>query len=205
VDVTPDPPLTNFSWGDRLPAVEAPRVCLRHLNEADIPALFEVFGDPRVMRYWGWPAFDEVSKARQLLENIHDLFREQSLFQWGIARLEDDRVIGTCTLYRVEPTNRRAEIGYILGYDHWGKGLAGEAVNALLGFVFDHLGLLRIEADVDPRNDRSLRMLERMGFKREGLLRERHRIAGEVQDTVLLGLLRREWTPRAGAPAKGTT
>jgi RimJ/RimL family protein N-acetyltransferase len=66
-------------------------------------------------------------------------------------------------------------------------------VGAVLEFAFGTLDLIRVEADVDPRNERSLRMLERLGFVREGFLRSRYVVAGEIQDTVFLGLLREEW------------
>jgi RimJ/RimL family protein N-acetyltransferase len=72
-----------------------------------------------------------------------------------------------------------------------------EAIAALLDLAFGRLGLNRIEADVDPRNERSLAVLERLGFRREGLLRERHIVAGEIQDSVMLGLLARQWRPTA--------
>ena len=71
--------------------------------------------------------------------------------------------------------------------------MMSEALTALLEFAFGVLGLERIEADADPRNERSLRLLERQGFRREGYLRERYHLEGEIQDAVFLGLLRREW------------
>ena len=78
----------------------------------------------------------------------------------------------------------------------WGRGLGAGAVALLAGFAFDVLGLRRLEADVDPRNTASLRLLERLGFVREGHLRERWILGGEIQDAVFYGLLRREWAAR---------
>lgn len=134
------------------------------------------------------------AEARSLLDEIHACFAAKSLFQWGVARREDDRVIGTCTLYHLDRRNRRAEIGFALAREHWGRGLMQEALVALLGYAFDTLTLHRIEADVDPRNAASLRLLERLGFVREGFLRERWLVGGAVQDSVILGLLRLEWS-----------
>ncbi len=90
----------------------------------------------------------------------------------------------------------RAEIGYILKSSHWGQGLANEALAALLQHARDQMGMLRIDADVDPRNSASLRCIERLGFFREGYARERWVVSGEVQDSVLLGLLTRELVVR---------
>jgi RimJ/RimL family protein N-acetyltransferase len=166
---------------------------LRWLVPSDVDDLYQVFASPDVMRYWSRPAFTHVEEARQLFAAIERAFAERSLFQWGIARRDDDRVIGTCTLSSIDASNLRAELGYALARAQWGCGLMREALERLLDFAFQELGLRRIEADVDPRNVRSVATLERLGFRREGYLRERWLVGGEVQDSVYYGLLRREW------------
>jgi RimJ/RimL family protein N-acetyltransferase len=131
---------------------------------------------------------------------VESLFRARELFEWGIAERSGEGVIGTATLFHVTTTNRRAEIGFAVGRAHQGRGLASEAVEILIAFAFDSLGLHRLEADVDPRNEPSLRLLEKLGFRREGTLRERYFVGDEIQDTVMLGLLAPEWAAgRAGA------
>jgi len=72
----------------------------------------------------------------------------------------------------------------------------GEALKGLLDYAFGPMNLRRLEADVDPRNSSSLRILDRLGFKREGLLRERWDVEGDIQDSIFLGLLNREWNGR---------
>jgi RimJ/RimL family protein N-acetyltransferase len=195
---------------DRLPTLASSRVALRWLTEEDVDALLGIFSHPEVMRYWSSPPLPDRDAARRLLEHIHDSFHRRTLFQWGIARREDDLVIGTCTLLHLDTDNRRAEIGFALGREHWGRGYINEALVALLGFAFGELDLHRIEADVDPRNAASIRTLERLGFQREGYLRERWLVNGEAQDSLLFGLLRREWlrlsseSPRPGINARAT-
>lgn len=181
--------------GDRLPTIDAPRVRLRWLEDADVDAMFAVFSDTRSMRWWSSPALTDRRQAVDYLGRIHEGFRSRSLFQWGIERKDDARIIGTTTLFHLDTGNARAEIGYILGSGHWGRGYMQEALNALVGFAFGQLALRRIEADVDPRNAASLKSLERLGFRQEGLLRERWNVAGEIQDTVYFGLLAREFRP----------
>ena len=175
-----------------LPTIEAERVSLRWLTEKDVNALFSIFSDPEVMRYWSSTPMKDLDEAGKLLADIHQNFRWKTLFQWGIARREDDRIIGTCTLYHYDERNRRAEIGYALGREFWGNGYMQEALGALLGFAFRELNLHRVEADVDPLNLASIKSLERMGFQREGYLRERWLVGGGVQDSLFYGLLRRE-------------
>ena len=189
-------PTRPFDWGDELPRLDTPRAVIRGMTAADVPALYEIFRDPEVTRYWSWPAYTHPAQAAALLAEIDELFEERTLFQWGVARREDDRVVGTVTLFAIEWENRRGEVGFALGRAAWGRGLMREALAALFDFAFDTLGFHRLEADVDPRNERSLAVLERHGFRREGLLRERHIVAGEIQDSVMLGLLAREWRGR---------
>ena len=186
--------MTAFAWGNGLPRLESERLVLRSLADGDVPALFEIFGDADAMRFWSWPAFTREEQARALLDDIRRHFAARTLFQWGIARKSDDVVIGTVTLFQVDHEHRRCEIGFALSRSAWGQGIATEAVTRIIRFAFEELGLHRIEADPDPQNLASIRVLERQGFKHEGLLRERYFLNGQGMDAAYYGLLRREWT-----------
>jgi RimJ/RimL family protein N-acetyltransferase len=185
--------MTNIA-GDKLPTLTSERVVLRWLERSDAPSLYNIFSDPQVMQYWSSAPWTEEDDAIELVESTRRHFETNSLYQWGVARRDDDALIGTCTLAHVDAQNRRAEIGFVLGSDHWGQGYMTEATNLLLLFAFETLGLHRIEADVDPRNEASIRLIERLGFQREGYLRERWLVGDEINDTVFYGLLRREWS-----------
>lgn len=186
-----------------LPTIPTERLRLRALTPADAPALFAVFGDPAVCRYWSRPALPDFAAAVALTEEIRALFAARTLFQWGIAERGTDTVVGTCTLAALSAEHRRAEVGFALARRVWGRGYIAESLPALVGFAFAVLDLHRLEADVDPRNAASIRALERAGFAREGCQRERYFLHGEVQDAVLYGLLRRDWMrrPAPAAPA----
>jgi RimJ/RimL family protein N-acetyltransferase len=186
----------KFELGDCLPTLDAGRVRLRWLTDADVPALFTVFGDPEVTRYWGHAVLPDLAAAAALLADIQRHFRAGTLFQWGVEAT-DGQVVGTCTLAGIDPANRRAELGFALGRAHWGRGYMTAALPAVLAFAFDRLGLHRVFADTDPRNAASIRTLDRLGFVREGLLREHYLVQGEPQDAIVYGLLRTEWTRAA--------
>ena len=186
-----------FHWTDSLPRLEGERIVLRQLTDADVPALFSIFSDEEVVKYWSSPAMVDLAAAEALLASIRQGLRGRELFQWGIAPRESDEVIGTCTLYQLDMAHRRAELGFALRRASWGAGIASEAVTTLLSFAFDALGLHRIEADADPDNERSIRVLERHGFRREGYLRQRWHHLGEWRDAVFLGLLRSEFVTRS--------
>lgn len=182
--------------GDRLPTLDAPRVRLRWLTAEDADGLYAIFSDRTTMRYWSTPAMTERRQGEDYLRSIHEGFAAKTLFQWGVERRDGGELLGTVTLFNIHVANRCAEVGYVLRSAHWGRGYMSEALGALIDHSFAVLKLRRLEADVDPNNAKSLRILERMGFSREGLLRERWNVAGEIQDSVFLGLLAREWQER---------
>ena len=121
---------------------------------------------------------------------------------WSITLNDQDAMIGKCILFQFSQANRRAEIGYILNRDYWRRGLMQQALEAVIDFAFDTLNLHRIEADVDTENTGSLGILEKLGFKREGLFKERWFVYDQWQDSVMLALLKREWLARRKLTAK---
>lgn len=180
-----------------LPVIETARLRLRPLTDDDAPALFALFSEPEVVRYWSSPAMREIAEARTLIREVREEFATGALHEWALERRDAPGLIGTCTLAHLSPENRRGEIGYALHPDAQGRGFMGEALDALVAHAFDGLGLHRLEADVDPRNAASMRSLARLGFVQEGLLRDRWQVTGEVQDSALLGLLAPDWRAAA--------
>jgi RimJ/RimL family protein N-acetyltransferase len=170
-------------------------VSLRQLREEDADALFDVFSDPEVTRYWSSPPMTDRIEARALLAEIDTLREEGTLLQWGIVEAGGGSVVGTATLAEINREHRRAELGFALRRGLWGRGLASEAVSLLLDQAFGAMGLHRIEADTDPGNQSAMRLLERLGFRREGYLPQRWFVGGQWHDTVLFGLLKPDWRP----------
>jgi [ribosomal protein S5]-alanine N-acetyltransferase len=176
--------------------ISTPRLLLRPLQVADAPALLQIFADPKVMRYWSTPPWESVEQAHKMVNtDLHAMAAGEHL-RFGLQRLEDNTLIGMCTLFAFFQQSRRAEVGYALASAAWGRAYMDEALRALLRYGFDDLGLNRVEADIDPRNEASARSLERLGFKREGLLRERWIVGDEISDTALYGLVQRDWRLR---------
>jgi RimJ/RimL family protein N-acetyltransferase len=187
----------SHDWSERLPRLEAGAIALRAPEARDVEGLLALFGDERVARWTTVPRLASRAAARRLFEDVLERFAQRTLFQWTVVGPED-RLLGTASLVHWEPAHGRAEIGYAILHAEQGRGLARAASARLVGFAFETLGLKRLEADVDPRNAASLHLLEKQGFRREGHLRRRYRIAGEWHDAVLLGLLREEWSAGAG-------
>lgn len=177
-------------------ALPSARVTLRSLTPVDAPTILGFFSDRAVMRYWSRPPMVALAEAKALLREVIAGYRSGASLQLGIERNVDRVLVGTCTLFHLNRNCRRAEIGYALGSLHWGQGLMHGALQTLLTYAFDELALNRIEADIDPRNAASARVLQRLGFVKEGHLRERWVVDGAVSDTDLYGLLRRDWRQR---------
>ena len=175
------------------PELRSARLRLREVRTDDAPALFAIHSDPQVMRYWSYPAWTELAQAEQKIADIQRQRRELDMLVWAIADADTDLLIGSSAIFYMDLTQARAEIGYSLHPDWQGRGLASEALQLVLGYVFNELGLRRNEADIDPRNLPSSRLVERFGFIREGLLRERWHVNGEICDSAIYGLLRQDF------------
>ena len=176
-----------------LPIITAPRVVLRWISEDDIDSLYEIFSNRHVMRYWSTVPLPNREAAAELQREIAEGNERETMFKWGLALRDSDKVIGTAMLLNLSREDGRAELGYAMAHAYWGKGYMNEALNALVSHAFEVMDLRRLEADVDPRNAASIRVLEKLGFQREGFLRERWHVNGEIQDAFFYGLLRREW------------
>lgn len=187
-----------------LPTLQGPRVHLRMLAPADVLALFAIYSDPQVMRYWSNAPYAAIEQAQAKFEELDRGNRAGEFFSWAIAGNRDDAMLGTCSLFEISQPHRRASLGYALGSAYWGHGYAIEATRLAVEYAFGTLGLHRIEADVDPRNTSSLRLMGRLGFAREGVLRERWHVAGETQDSLICGLLARDYAATAPTNSSAT-
>ena len=174
-----------------------PRLRLRLVAAPDADAIFSLHADPQAMRYWSTPPWTERDLAVRKIDEAHVAAIAGSALWLAVEMRDTARVIGTCSLFNIKTTNRRGEVGYLLARDCWGRGLMREAFAAVLDHAFLALHLNRLEADIDPRNTASARLLEHAGFTRDGVLRERWIVGGEVCDTALYGLLRRDWERRS--------
>jgi RimJ/RimL family protein N-acetyltransferase len=182
----------HFDW-DHIPRINSSRVFLRGITPADAAAVYEIYSDPEVMRYWGGPCMTHRSEAKEFLRGVIDDLQKHKCIQWGISERPGHGVIGTVAMFALDFFAGKSEIGFALARSHWGKGLMREALRALFAYAFNEMDVRRIEADVDPRNLRSITLLEDLGFKREGYLRERWLVDGVTQDSLFYGLLKKEW------------
>ena len=179
--------------------LESPRLLIRLATEADLPALLDVNGDDAVTQYLPYASWRGIEDARAWFARMNALQAAGGALQFAIIEKRADKAIGTCLLFRHEESSARAELGYVLGREHWGQGYMREALRRLIDCAFSELSLRRLEAEVDPRNARSARALTQLGFVQEGLLRERWLTRGVPCSVNTYGLLQREWPPSGAA------
>jgi ribosomal-protein-alanine N-acetyltransferase len=177
-----------------VPDLETHRLRLRPLKMTDAPGIYKIHSDPQTLEYWGNDLMGDPSEAEKLLRANLGWVKAGNCLYWAIESKATETLIGTCTLFKIDDQNHRAEIGYILNRDYWRQGLMTETLAVVIDYAFKQFGLHRLEADIDPDNTGSLTLLKKFGFKQEGYFRERWMVHGKWHDSDMLGLLKSEYS-----------
>jgi ribosomal-protein-alanine N-acetyltransferase len=174
--------------------LETDRLLLRPHRECDWCAMLAIDADPEVQRFLGGRTITE-QQTRDYLQRTRVWAQERprTRYDFAIVLKAEERLIGGCFLLGIEPRLRQAEMGYQLARSAWGQGYATEAACALLTIAFDEAGLHRVWAQCDTENAASWRVMEKLGMRREGHLRECEWREGAWRDHFLYAVLEREW------------
>ncbi len=167
------------------PVISTERLRLRALRPGDAPELLALYADAEVMRHWIHPPWTALAQAQAAIDEARRDVASGRALHLAIETRFDGRLAGSCALYDIAPEQRRATLGYLLAAPYWGRGIAREALQALLGHGIATLGLERIEAEVTPHNVASQSLLARLGFRRERRLPARWRVGGATRDVDL--------------------
>jgi len=170
------------------------RLVLRDFEEEDWPTVLAYQSDPRFLRYYHWTHRTEQNVrefVRMFIAQREEVPRTK--FQLAITLASDGQLIGNCGIRMKTPGDREADLGYELNPRYWGNGYATEAASALLAFGFNHLRLHRVWAWCIAENAASARVLEKIGMRQEGRLRENEWMQGRWWDTLLYAILEQEW------------
>lgn len=159
------------------------------MRETDAPALLALRSNEQVARYVDREPEQSVGEVLALIRKVTKAAADNTGINWTIARPEDDALLGTIGFWRLVPEHHRAEIGYGLHPSYWQQGLMSEALAAVLDFGFRTLRLHSVEANVNPHNAASIRLLEKHGFRREAYFREDYYFRGKFLDSAIYSLL----------------
>lgn len=178
---------------DIFPKIDTKRLVLRKISIKDARILHKYWSDPEVTKFLNMDTFKSIEQSISMINLLNSIYKTNEGIRWAIMSKDLDKVIGTCGYHNYIKKSSRIEIGYELGRPYWGNGYAIEAVKAIINYGFNEMHLNRIEAFTVPEAYRSIDLLEKLGFKMEGILREYGYWSGKYWDENIYSLLKKEW------------
>ena len=179
--------------------VETPRLRLREFVEEDWPAVLAYQSDPRYLKLYAWTERTEAD-VRVFVGRFvaWQTAKPRLKYQLAVTLGDGGRLIGNFGLLLAEPGARTGDLGYEISPEHWGCGYAAEAARAMVDYGFEELGLHRVWGECVPENTASWRVMEKLGMRSEGRLRQTRWYKGRWWDTLLYGVLEDEWQTGMG-------
>ncbi|WP_172840574.1 GNAT family N-acetyltransferase [Virgibacillus phasianinus] len=171
---------------------------LRQVTVEDAKDMFTYLSDEDVVKTMGLDPCQTIEDACDEIKWYKSIYQENTGIRWGITPKDSGKVIGSCGFLNMHSKHHRAEVGYGLGKDYWGKGIASEALAAVVAYGYQQLQLERIEALIEPANLSSQKLVEKHGFTREGLLRHYEYTRGKFDDLYIYSIIRHEHFSKAG-------
>ncbi len=178
-----------------MPNIDTPRLLLRRMTAKDAQDVFEYSRDPDVARHVLWEAQRHVSEAKDYIRYMNRRYRDDLPSSWGVIDKASGRLVGTIGYMDHSADNASVEVGYSLARWMWGKGLATEALRAVIDYTFETMDVNRIEAQHELDNPASGRVMEKCGMTKEGVLRQRLYNKGRYVDVALYSILRGDKRP----------
>lgn len=180
---------------EKFPTIELDdELILRQYDPSDQEDYFEYLSDADVLRFVPEECIPEtMDRAAEEVQYVMDLFHYQRSVYWALALKKNNKLIGSCGFNYWNRDHYRTEISYDLAREYWGRGIITKAAKAVLTFGFTHMHLHRVEATIVPDNIGSVRVVEKLGFKYEGLLREQKMLHGEFKDANVYSILSHEF------------
>ncbi|WP_318617645.1 GNAT family protein [Sporosarcina sp. YIM B06819] len=175
------------------PTLLTSRLRLTEVQVEHAPAIFEIFSNREVLKYYGMDPFQELVQAENIVRHFKNSFDTKRGMRWAIINNDDNRFIGTIGLNNLSLGMKKAEVGFEIHPDFWRSGITSEALHAVLDYSFEELGLHRMGAVTFLANDASIGLLKKQGFLEEGKLRSYLFQNGQSHDAFVFSLLREEW------------
>jgi len=178
------------------PEFESERLLFRKILLGDAKDIFLIRSDDDVMRFMDVPRHHSISDSEKLIDSMEESYTGETGICWAMIEKRSKTFIGYIGFIRMTPEHCRAEIGYALKPEFWGKGFMYETISRLVKWGFEVMNLHSIEANVNPLNEKSQKVLERVGFKREAYFRENYLFDGKFLDSIIYSLLEKDLTPQ---------
>ncbi|WP_245583657.1 GNAT family N-acetyltransferase [Salinimicrobium xinjiangense] len=185
--------MINEKYFEEFPQLKTERLLLRKQELKDAPHLQQMRSNEQVMLYMDSDRHEDIKASEAFIARNLESYEQKTGFFWDITAAETGNYLGDIILRKIDRTNFRAEIGYTLKPDYWGRGYMKEAMRAVISFGFKDLGLHSIEANINPANTTSRELLLKMGFLKEAFFRENYNYNGRFLDTEIYSLLERDF------------
>lgn len=179
----------NTKIFNKFPELESKRLIFREFEKGDANDLFLIRSNDDVMNFMDSYKLQTIQETEKLISDIHISFKNKTGINWAIIEKSTNILIGYFSYWRIIKEHCRAEIGYALNPIFWGKGYMTEAMNRLIDFGFNKLNIHSVEANVNPKNEKSIQLLEKMNFKKEAYFRENYLFNGGFIDSIIYSLL----------------
>lgn len=173
----------------KFPIIESERLVYREFSLSDTKDLYFIRSNHEVMNYMDSYVHKTIQDSEKLIESVHESFKNQSGISWAIIEKSTNNFIGYFGYWRIIKEHCRAEIGYALKPEFWGKGLMQETMKRMINFGFKDMNFHSIEANVNPKNEKSIQLLEKINFKKEAYFRENYLFNGKFIDSIIYSLL----------------
>ncbi len=176
-----------------IPTLETERLILRKMKRSDAKDVFEYSKNPKVTEYLLWMPHPSLGYTARYLTYLQDRYAVGKFYDWALVDKATGKMIGTCGFTCFHGEHNSAECGYVLNPDYWGRGLAAEALYRVMDFGFMTLGLHRIECRYMAGNDRSRRVMEKVGMTYEGMMRDLMLVGKEYKTVGVCAILADEF------------
>jgi ribosomal-protein-alanine N-acetyltransferase len=184
----------NKSIFKTFPEFESDRLLFRKILLSDAKDILLIRSDDDVMRFMDVPRHYSIRDAEKLIHSVEESYSNENGINWAIVEKHSNSFVGYFGFFRLIPEHCRAEIGYTLKPEYWGKGYMFETISRMVSFGFKNMRLHSIEANVNPKNERSKKVLEKIGFRKEAYFRENYLFDNKFLDSIIYSLLEKDLT-----------
>ena len=189
-------PKDAFEAFKTFPQLETRQLVLREIKPSDTKALFRFMSDEDTVTQNLMPPHKKIAETEKLIQTLKKQYDKKNEIRWGVTIKGSDTVIGITGYYNMLPKDFQTEVGCLLAKQHWSGGIMTEALAAILTFGFEKMAFNRITAFILPDNIGAIRMVQKVGFREEGLLKECKFCNNQFYDLGVYSLLKKDYLQR---------
>lgn len=179
------------SYFEVFPVLNTEKLVLKEIKFGYVDDIYNIYKEEEVARHYAIEKFKKIEDAENLVKLYNSNYEKKRLIRWGIAFKDTPVIIGSCGFYDI--SSKKAKLAYDLNLNYQKKGVMTEALKRIIKFGFEEMGLNRIEVLVMEKNIASFKFLEKIGFVKEGILREYEYFKGQYHDLSVFSLLKKDF------------